>query len=72
MDLTKENMHLGVFMVKGFEGGMSWDGDGSVLGQLGSGYTDLVSITIAVTRNLFQDFGVKLVGQTSKFFFLRF
>lgn len=51
------------------EGGMRWDGDGSVLGQLGRGYTNLVSVTIAVTRNLFQDFRVKLVGQTGKFLF---
>lgn len=48
---------------KEFEGGMRWDGDGSVLGQLGSGYTNLV------TKNLFQDFGVELVGQIGKFLF---
>lgn len=48
---------------------MRWDGDGSVLGCLGSGYSSSVSITIAVTKNLFQDFGVKLVGQTGKFLF---
>lgn len=51
---------------------MRWDGDGSVLAQLGSGYTSPVSITVAVTRNLFQDFRVKLVGQTGKFLFLVF
>lgn len=68
-DLIKENVHLDVFMLqrafgKEFEGGMSWDGDGSVLGQLGSGYTSLVSFTIANPRTLFQDFGVKLMGET--------
>lgn len=49
--------------------GMSWDGDGSVLGQLGSGYTSLVSITIAIPRNLYQDLGVKLLGQRGRFLF---
>lgn len=48
---------------------MSWDGDGSVLDQLGSGYTNLVSITVAIPRNLFQDFRVKLLGQTCMFLF---
>lgn len=73
-DLTKENMHLDVLMAKGLREGI-WGRNElgwrwiNALSQLGSGNNSIVSITIAVTKNLFQDFGVKLVGQMGKFLF---